>query len=774
MAQGKAKAFDEILSEAGVSPFIAHVERVPAREARYAPLPDGLPEPLREGLAARGVEKLYSHQARCYELARSGRNFVVVTPTASGKTLCYNLPVIASLLEESEARALYLFPTKALSQDQQAELNELCAAGELPLKVFTYDGDTPASLRVAAKDSGRIVISNPDMLHSGVLPNHPRWIKFVQNLKYVVIDEMHAYRGVFGSHVANVIRRLKRVAAFYGAKPAFILSSATIGNPGELAEALIGEPVEVVDENGAPAGAKTVYFYNPPLVDPVQGIRRGVTNETQRIALAFLRAGVKTILFARSRVRTEVIASYINDSLRNIYTENERLRVEPYRGGFLPSERREIERGLRSGAIQGVVSTNALELGIDIGGLDAAVLAGFPGSFASFWQQSGRAGRRSGESCAVLVASSAPLDQYLLAHPEYFFGRSPERARIDPANPYIYMDHVKCAAFELPFDPKEEFGEGLPDALAYLEEEGILRLSGGRFYWSSLGYPAEGVSLRSATAENIVIIDGTGGADAVIGEMDRPSAKELIYDDAVYIHRGRQYIVKKLDIDAKTCRVEAADVNYFTDAIVKTDIKVLAVDERRAAGAAEIALGDVLVRTEATKYKKIKFHTHENIGYGDVHQKEEEIQTRAAVILLPDGGKALEALDSQGSAARPAALASAGHILKQVAPVFVRCEGADIGLAERVRDPHFSCPALYLYDKYPGGTGLSEALADRMPELVRAAAERVASCGCETGCPSCIGAPDERPVGPAADLKAVVRGLFSVLESSWRENSPSA
>jgi DEAD/DEAH box helicase domain-containing protein len=544
--------------------------------------------------------------------------------------------------------------------------------------------------------------------------------------------------------------------------------------PPELARALIGEDVEVVDENGAPSGGKKVYFYNPPLVDPVQGIRRGVTNESERIALAFLRSGVKTILFARSRVRTEVIASYINDSLRNPYNANEGIRVEPYRGGYLPSERREIERGLRSGDIQGVVSTNALELGIDIGGLDAAVLAGFPGSFSSFWQQSGRAGRRASSSCAVLVASSAPLDQYLLAHPEYFFGRNPESARIDPANPYIYMDHVKCAAFELPFSPDEAFGEGLADALAFLEEEGTLRLSGGKYYWSSLGYPAEGVSLRSATAENIVIIDATSGRDQVIGEMDRPSAKELIFDDAVYIHRGRQYIVKKLDIENKTCRVESADVNYYTDAIVKTDIKVLSVDSRRAFGEAELSLGDVLVRTEATKYKKIKFHSHENIGYGEVHQNEEEIQTRAVVILLPEGGRALEALDAGGTAARPAALASAGHILRQVAPVFVRCEGADIGLSERVRDPHFACPALFLYDRYPGGTGLSEALAERMGDVIRAAGERVRSCGCETGCPSCIGAPDERPEAPSANLKALVRGFFTVLESSWPENSPSA
>jgi DEAD/DEAH box helicase domain-containing protein len=774
MESGNAKLFERALAEAGVLDCITHVERIPAREGRYAPLPSDLQAGLSRALLARGVERLYTHQARCYELARAGRDFVVVTPTASGKTLCYNLPVIQALLEDPQARALYLFPTKALSQDQQSELNELCLAGDLPLKVYTYDGDTPSSLRIAAKDGGRIVISNPDMLHSGILPNHPRWITFVSNLRYVVIDEMHAYRGVFGSHVANLIRRLSRVAAFYGNRPSFILASATIGNPQELAASLIGREAELVDDNGAPSGAKSLYFYNPPLVDPVQGIRRGVTNESQRLALAFLRAGIKTILFARSRVRVEIISSYINESLRNMYNRDHGIRVEPYRGGFLPSERREIERGLRSGEIQGVVSTNALELGIDIGGLDAAVVAGFPGAFSSFWQQVGRAGRRAAESCAVLVASSSPLDQYLLAHPEYFFGRSPESARIDPANPYIYMDHVKCAAFELPFSPEEDFGSGLAEALAFLEEEGILRFSGGKYYWSSQGYPAEGVSLRSANADNIVIIDVSQGRNQVIGEMDRPSAKELIFDEAVYIHRGRQYIVKKLDVEKRTCLVETVEVNYYTDAVVKTDIKVLSVDNRLDRGAVELALGDVLVRTEATKYKKIRFHSHENIGYGDIAQKEEELQTRAAVILLPPGGPAEAALDAAGSAARPAALASLGHILKQVAPVFVRCEPQDIGVSERVRDPHFECPAIYLYDKYPGGTGLAEALVERMGEALKAAAERTRACGCRSGCPSCIGAQDERPETAIEGLKEAVAALAAALEASWPDPSRSA
>ncbi|MDR1748532.1 MAG: DEAD/DEAH box helicase, partial [Spirochaetaceae bacterium] len=428
---------------------------IPAREGVSVPLPDSLHPELKAALGRHGIHSLYSHQAEAWESVRGGNNTVIVTPTASGKTLCYNLPVMQALLDEPKARALYLFPTKALSQDQQSALNEIvfatADAGErfeqfpeqlcpLPVRVCTYDGDTPQTLRRDARENGRIIISNPDMLHSGILPNHPKWLKFFSGLKYIVIDEMHSYRGVFGSHIANLIRRIRRIASFYGTEPVFILCSATIGNPAELAEQITGTPVKLIDNNGAPSGEKTVILYNPPLVDAVQGIRRSVMNEGQRWALAFLQERVKTILFAHSRIRTEVIASYINESLRNAYTENSRVRVEPYRGGLLSGERRQIEQGLRNGDIMGVVSTNALELGIDIGGLDASVITGFPGSFASFWQQAGRAGRRQTTSAAVFIASSSPLDQFIISHPEYFFERPPEEARIDPENPYILTD----------------------------------------------------------------------------------------------------------------------------------------------------------------------------------------------------------------------------------------------------------------------------------------------------------------------------------------------
>jgi DEAD/DEAH box helicase domain-containing protein len=602
------------------------------------------------------------------------------------------------------------------------------------------------------------------MLHAGILPNHPKWIKFFSNLKFIVIDEAHAYRGVLGSHVADLIRRLKRVAAFYGSKPLFILCSATIGNPKELAETLTGGEVALADKNGAPRGEKLVILYNPPLVDAVQGIRRSVVTESRRWMLAFLKSGIKTILFAHSRVRTEVAAAYVNEDIANIYTDNSRIRVEDYRGGLLPNERREIEKGLRDGSIQGVVSTNALELGIDIGGLDASVVAGFPGSFNSFWQQSGRAGRRGGCSVSVFVASSSPMDQFIMNDPDWFFKKSAEEARLDPDNPYILTDHVKCACFELPFSDEElENGEwkDARDALEYLEEDGIVRHTagnvargvasgasgGGRWHLSDRSFPAEGISLRSATADNVVIIDVTNGRNAVIGEMDRPSAKELVFENAVYMHRGRQYLVEKLDIENRKCLVREAEVNYFTDGIVKTDIKVLTEDEFftysgesvSESPAAKGVLSDVLVRSQVAKFKKIRFHTHENIGYGDISMPEEEMQTRAIVLLFGEdtrGGRALAGMDE---AAAGMVLGGAGQLIKLIAPVYLLCDPRDLGVAERVRDPHFGVSALYIYDKYPGGTGLAESLAAKAGELFKHACLAVKQCRCKDGCPSCVG-----------------------------------
>jgi len=717
---------------------------IPPRKGFYADLPSDLSSVLRDTLVSKGIEKLYSHQAASWRNIRARRDTVVVTPTASGKTLCYNLPVLQTLLEDPSSRALYLFPTKALSQDQQAALNDITLDAGLEIPIFTFDGDTPSSIRMSARQGGRIIITNPDMLHSGVLPNHTKWIEFFTNLKYIVIDELHVYTGVFGSHMANLMRRLIRICRFYGSDPIVIAASATIGNPGELAEMLIGRPFELVDDNGAPAGEKHLVMYNPPLVDRVQGIRRGVVLESRRLALSLLKAGVKTIIFTRSRIHAELIAGYINESLSNVFNENFRIRVESYRGGYLPNERRAVEKGLREGSIQGVVSTNALELGIDIGGLDAAVLAGLPSSIASAWQRAGRAGRSGDVSLAIMVGSSSPTDQYLVRHPDYFLSRSPESAFIDPSNLYILSDHLKCAAFELPFEDGEDFGGDPGDLLAYLEEEGVLRHTAGRWFWSDRSYPSERVSMRGGGEENVVIVDRTKGRNIVIGEMDSHSAREMLHDEAIYLHRGEQYQVKKLDLENHHAFVESSEVNYYTDALVKSDIKVLDIDRSRRAAGLEERLGDLLVRSEVARYKKIRFGTHENIGYGDIYLPEDEMHTRGAFLAFIPGSPSGKALEGVPEEMKAPVVSRTAALIRVVAPVFLLSKPGDLGVAGRILDPHHGVSGIYVYDNYPGGIGLSESLADRLPDLLHAALDLIAECPCEEGCPSCVGAMDER------------------------------
>ncbi len=717
---------------------------IPPREGQFTKLPRDISPLLAAALASAGVKQLYSHQAESWHHIRSGKDTVVVTPTASGKTLCYNLPVIQTLLEDPASRALYLFPTTALSQDQQASLNNLTLNADINIPIYTFDGDTPSSIRMAARQGGRIIITNPDMLHTGVLPNHTKWIEFFANLKYIVLDELHTYTGVFGSHMANLMRRLIRVCRFYGANPVVIAASATIGNPGELAEMLIGRSFELVDGNGAPAGEKHLILYNPPLVDRVQGIRRGVVLESRRLALRLLKAGVKTIVFTRSRIHAELVSGYINESLANIFNENHRIRVESYRGGYLPNERRAVEKGLRDGSIQGVVSTNALELGIDIGGLDAAVLAGLPSSVASAWQRAGRAGRSGEASVAIMVGSSSPTDQYLVRHPNYFLSQSPESAFIDPSNLYILSDHLKCAAFELPFEDGEDFGGDPTDMLAYLEEEGVLRHTSGRWFWSDRSYPSERVSMRGGGEENVVIVDQTKGRNIVIGEMDSHSAREMLHDEAIYLHRGEQYQVKKLDLENHHAYVESSEVNYYTDALVKSDIKVLDEDRRRTAAGLEERLGDLLVRSEVAKYKKIRFGTHENIGYGDIHLPEDEMHTRGVFLAFVPGSASAEALEGVSEAMKAPVVSRTATLIRVVAPVFLLCRPGDLGVAGRIQDPHHGVSGIYVYDKFPGGIGLAESLTDRLSTLLNAALDLIVACSCEEGCPSCVGAKDER------------------------------
>ncbi|MFQ5830157.1 MAG: DEAD/DEAH box helicase, partial [Candidatus Methylomirabilia bacterium] len=498
---------DQLLTAPDTGRAVTVTRHFPARPAVWAPFPTSLDSRITEALQSRGIAQLYSHQARAFVLVEKGHSVVVVTPTASGKTLCYNLPVLQALLREPQARALYLFPTKALAQDQLAELEEL--AKTLPdLRMFTYDGDTPQDARRAVRARANLVLTNPDMLHSGILPHHTKWLNLFQNLRYVVIDELHAYRGVFGSHLANVLRRLQRICRHYGSRPQFIMASATIANPRELAERLTGEPVEEIAENGAPAGDKLFLCYNPPVVNPELGIRAPYLGEAARLSTRFLKEKIATIVFAQSRLATEVLLLTIKKSVEDRTGDSGIVRG--YRGGYLPTRRRAVEQGLRSGEVLGVVSTNALELGVDIGHLDLAVLAGYPGSIASVWQQAGRAGRRTDQSAALFVASSAPLDQFMVTHPDYLFGAPPEHARINPENPFILVNHLKCAAFELPLEDGERFGElDVSGFLRALTDEGLLHHVGGRWHWTSESYPADHLSLRTVTSDNFVVIDTT-------------------------------------------------------------------------------------------------------------------------------------------------------------------------------------------------------------------------------------------------------------------------
>ncbi|HEV2299420.1 MAG TPA: DEAD/DEAH box helicase [Candidatus Acidoferrales bacterium] len=778
------EAIEELGARDRAGEVLTAVQHIPAREAKFAAMPAWVRRELAEAYRAKGVAQLYSHQAAAVEQVRTGKNVVAVTPTASGKTLCYNLPVLNAVLENADTRALYLFPTKALAQDQLAELHDLATRLNDRFGVFTYDGDTPGDARRAIRERGHIVLTNPDMLHTGILPHHTKWMRLFENLRYIVLDELHTYRGVFGSHLANVLRRLRRIARFYGSDPKFICCSATIANPGELASRLIEADVSVVDENGAPAAEKIFVFYNPPVVNRNLGIRRSYLNEATRVAKELLGRKLQTIVFANSRLHTEVMLTYLRQAFPATPGQAEPIRG--YRGGYLPGERREIERGLRDGKIRGVVSTNALEYGIDIGTMDATVLAGYPGSIASTWQRAGRAGRRSGTSCAVMVASSAPLDQFIVQHPEYFFGRSPENAYVQPDNLEILVNHLKCAAFELPLEAKERFGDvDLAALCERLEEAGFLHKSGGQWHWVQEAYPADTVSLRSVTSDNFVIIDisgdetGEASSPEVIGEIDFSSALTMVHPKAIYIHEGQQYHVERLDFEERKAYVKRVNVDHYTDAIRYTQVRVLEIaNEEQITGPAARAHGDVLVRSQVVGFKKIKFFTNENVGAGKLELPENEMHTTAFWITL---NRALVAALPFSVSDRQGGMFGLLHALESVATLLLMCDRRDIGTAigerppspgieaewEAIPDVHagpaeikeFFEPNLYLYDAYPGGIGFSEPLYRACDLLLRKTRELIAACPCEKGCPSCVGPMGERTELAKAAALEILRRL---------------
>jgi DEAD/DEAH box helicase domain-containing protein len=750
---------------------------LPAVLGRFADIPDDLSPKVREALRRRGITQLFTHQADALRQAKAGRDLVIATPTASGKSLCYNLPVLDLLAREPTARALYLFPTKALSRDQETALRAFMGEAGLDLGAITYDGDTPGDARRAAREKCAVLLTNPDMLHCGILPHHAAWSRFFANLRYVIIDELHSYRGVLGSHLANVLRRLDRVARFHGSSPVFLMASATIGNPAAHAASMLGRDVALIDDSGAPAGPKQLLVYNPPIVNAELGIRGSYVKSAVRLATDLLRAQVPTLLFGQSRNTVEVMLKYLRDAAAE--DKIDPTIIQGYRGGYLPGTRRDIESGLREGRIRCVVATNALELGIDIGMLDAVVCAGYPGSIAALYQRFGRAGRRGDRALAVMVASSAPLDQYFATLPEVLVGAPVEQARIDPDNVEILVQHLKCAAFELPFAEGDAFrdlsADAVKDALDYLAKHELLHpttTAGGRtlYHWSSESYPANHVSLRSVGWDNVVIVDLD--RDQTIAELDWRASHTMLHEQAIYQQDGEQYQVEELDLENHKAYVRKVEPDYYTTALTYTRVSVIQEDKRAdlvwACAPLHAGAGDVSVVEKVVGYKKIKFHTHENVGYGDVRLPEIQMHTTAFWLTVP------ETVVQAQSASRPAvidAIRGLGHAMHTVAAIGLMTDPRDLGWTlgeggEEGVPAHKDAgggagfnPTLFFYDHVPGGIGLAERLFVERDTLVLRARHLIEECACTAGCPACVGPtigvlPQTQGASPASPLPA--------------------
>jgi DEAD/DEAH box helicase domain-containing protein len=840
------------------SPNFVVWRTIPARPAQVQPLPQDLNLRLRTALTRAGIDSVYSHQSAAWESCCLGRNVVLATGTASGKTLAYNLPILSALLDREKTCALYLYPTKALAQDQLTILNRLLVgiggeSGAAPPAAI-YDGDTPQSQRASIRRNARLVLTNPDMLHAGILPHHTNWADFFQGLRFVVIDEMHTYRGVFGSHVANVIRRLKRVADFHGSRPQFILSSATIGNPAELAGRLIEDSVDLVDQDGSARGPRHFLVYNPPVVHPALGLRKSSLMESVRLAQDLIAHRVQSLVFARTRRSVELILTYLqggrppgNEPIRasggarasaNSPIPKPGTSIRGYRSGYLPAERREIERGLRDGSVATVVATNALELGIDIGGMGAAVLAGYPGSIASVYQQAGRAGRGPAAGAAVLVASANPLDQFLAHHPDYFFGQSPERALINPDHALILLSHIRCAMFELPFEKGDAFGGLVPakveEYLEYLISNREAHASRDKYFWMSDAYPAANISLRSASAENVVLHSAGDDRPVAIGEVDLPSALWMTHPGAVYLHEGQQYFVQELDLEKRTAILIPVSLDYYTEPQRQTEIQIVAISESADIPAGEKAWGEIEVSTQMVGFKKLRWLTQETVGAEPLQLPTTDLQTTGYWIAFSDS--ALETLRASGawtndpndygpdwprisvavrtrdkfrcqvcgavengrehdvhhkipfrsfSTATEAnrldnlitlchadhrkaeqnvrirsGLAGLAYVLAQLAPLFLMCDPADLG----VHTDALGCmsggrPSVVLYDQVPAGIGFSQQLFAVHEELIRSALELVRQCPCDDGCPSCVGPGGENGAGSKRTTLATLQAL---------------
>jgi len=711
---------------------IVHQESFSARPARFGAIARPLPDALDAALRRQGVARLYAHQAETLEAARAGASVIVTTGTSSGKTLCYALPVLETLLTEPAARALFVYPTKALAQDQADALGEF----GLPVCVGTYDGDTPADERRRLRAEAQILLTNPDMLHVGILPQHFRWTPFLRSLRYIVLDDMHVYRGVFGSHVALILRRLRRLCRLRGADPQFICTSATIANPGEFGHRLTGVPLRVVDTDAAPRGPRRFVLWNPPVLDRARMGRRSPYVEASQLLAALVRRDVRTIVFTKARKITELIYRYAVDALRDDPARAARIR--PYRAGYLPQERREIEQRLFRGDLAGVVSTSALELGIDVGGLDAAVLVGYPGTMASVWQRAGRAGRGTGDSLAVLIALEDALDQYLMRQPAYFFGRPIEHATVDPDNPYVLAAHLRCAAAEIALWPGDEalFGPRMRDVAGALEALGALVRRGERWHARTRAYPAGTVDIRAVSGDLYRIV--RSGTRRLLGTVDAARAFEQVHEGAIYLHQGEAYRVARLDLATRTAVVEPDDGGYYTEARVLTDLTIERVRDTRPLGAATAHVGEVRVTQQVVEYRRKQLQTDTVLAVQPLEMPAQELRTVALWIVLPDG--LAGAVEAEGRD-----LAGGIHAIEHAAigllPLLTMCDRWDIGGVSYPRHPETERATIFIYDGYPGGVGVTEQGFRLLDDLLARTLDAIEGCPCEAGCPSCVQSP---------------------------------
>ncbi len=716
---------------------IANIHHVPPRGARYGDLERPLASELAARLQAQGLSRLYSHQAEAVNAARDGEHVTVVTATASGKTLCYNLPVLDSILRDSASRAIYLFPTKALAQDQLGKLNDF---GLFPTVRFaTYDGDTPSDERRYIKRGAHIVLTNPDMLHVGMLPYHSTWSAFLTNLKYVVVDEMHTYRGVFGAHVAQVFRRLRRICAYYGSDPQFLCCSATIANPEELTERLTGvhRPI-VINENGAPSGRRTFVFWNPPFLDESQSARRSPHIEATSLFTDLVRHNVRNITFTRARKSAELILRYARSDFAR-HDPHLSPRIMSYRSGYTAQERRSIEQGLFNGRLIGVTATNALELGVDVGGLDATVLTGYPGTIASTWQQAGRAGRGGEEALAILVAFDNPLDQFLMRHPEYFFGRPHERAIVDPNNRRILAKHLLCACYERALVPEDlvRFGPNARAALDSLVEEHKVIARHGRWYFAGGTYPAAGVNIRSASDITFRILDTEQG-ERLLGTVEGNIAFKTVHAGAIYLHRGETYLVEKLDIPGCTAYVRPVEADYYTEAHENSHILILDTRATRSLGRTSAHFGDVVVTNQVMGYRRKQLFSDNVLDIVDLELPEQTFETEAFWFTVP--AETARNLEMEGGDLG-GSIHAVEHATIGMMPLLATCDRWDVGGVSNPEHADTALPTIFLYDAYPGGVGIAESNFHTAEELLRATHAVIADCPCSDGCPSCVQSP---------------------------------